>query len=157
MTLVADKSVRPALRQNEKDVLKRIRSMHPSRIQRFSRLVDLYRNAKTEEDAGEIEEVLAEMLFGEPNNYTASKLSTEESSEARASLEKHRKYVGVQIRKCRQKLKMSQEELAERAGLPQSHICRLETGKHAPTYLTIEKLAAALGTTTSQIDPGFDG
>ena len=51
---------------------------------------------------------------------------------------------------------MTQGELADKAGIPQSHVSRLETGKHVPTHLTIEKLAEALETTPSQIAPGFD-
>jgi predicted transcriptional regulator len=51
---------------------------------------------------------------------------------------------------------MTQEELATKAGIPQSHVCRLETGKHAPTYVTIQKVAKALRVKRSQLDPGFD-
>jgi DNA-binding XRE family transcriptional regulator len=161
MTLVADKNANPTLTPAKKDVLNRILlnrilKMPPSQHQRICRLVDLYRNAKTEQDASEIGEVLAEILFGEPKDYTASKLSSDVSPDGREALKKHRKCVGKQLRKCRQGLKMSQEELAEKAGIPQSHVCRLETGKHAPTYLTIEKLANALGVAASQLDPGFN-
>jgi DNA-binding XRE family transcriptional regulator len=155
MTLIADKNVNPTPAAAEKIVLDRIRTMRPSQHERFCRLVDLYRNAETEEEANEIGEVLAEVLFGEAKDYTASKLTSDPSPDGLAALQRHRNFVGGQIRKCRQRLKMSQEELAEKSGLPQSHICRLEKGKHAPTYLTIEKVAAALGVKCSQLDPGF--
>jgi ribosome-binding protein aMBF1 (putative translation factor) len=156
MSLVADRDTNRPLNPMERDVLERIRKMRPDRLQRFARLVDMYRDADTEEEANEIAEVLAELLFGEPKHYTASKLDSDDSAGGREALDKHRQYVGEQIKKCRQRLHMSQEELAKRAGIPQSHVCRLETGKHAPTYLTIEKLASALGVRASELDPGFD-
>ena len=156
MTLVADRNEKPALTPEEKIVLDRIRKMRPSQHERFCRLVDMFRNAETEEEANEIGEVLAEILFGEPKDYTASTLTSDSSPDGLEALQKHRNFVGEQIRKCRQKLKMSQEDLAKKAGIPQSHVCRLETGKHAPTYLTIERLADALGVSASQLDPGFN-
>ena len=156
MVLVADKNTARVLQPTEKHILDHICKMQPSRFKRFVRLVGLRRNAETKQEASEIEEVLAEMLFVGPKGYTASKLDSDDSSKGHESLKKHREYVGSQIRKYRQALKMSQEALSQKAGLPQSHVCRLETGKHAPTYLTIEKLATALGVAASQLDPGFN-
>jgi len=39
---------------------------------------------------------------------------------------------------------MTQEELAERAGLTRSYVARLEIGRHDPSLSTLEKLAKAL-------------
>src|SRR5205085_1355027 len=39
---------------------------------------------------------------------------------------------------------LSQEQLAELAGIRQETLCRLETGKHSPTLRTVEKIDAAL-------------
>jgi DNA-binding XRE family transcriptional regulator len=54
------------------------------------------------------------------------------------------KHTGARIKALRDQAGLTQTQLAEKAGLPQSHICRLETGAHSPTRMTLEKLAAAL-------------
>jgi len=40
---------------------------------------------------------------------------------------------------------LTQEELAERSGLKQPNIARMETGKAAPTLDTLRRVAAAMG------------
>ncbi|MEG1426020.1 MAG: helix-turn-helix transcriptional regulator, partial [Raoultibacter sp.] len=40
---------------------------------------------------------------------------------------------------------LSQAELAQRCGLKQSNISRLETGSSSPTLKTLEQLASGLG------------
>jgi DNA-binding XRE family transcriptional regulator len=60
--------------------------------------------------------------------------------------------VGRRIRDLRMAAKLTQEQLAERSGLTQSHVCRLELGQHAPNALTIERIARALGVPVSRID-----
>jgi DNA-binding XRE family transcriptional regulator len=75
---------------------------------------------------------------------------------AREKLESYRRSVGDAIRRLRLARNMTQEQLATAAGLPQSHVSKLEAGKHAPTQTTIARIARALDTTPSQIDPGCD-
>ncbi len=77
-------------------------------------------------------------------------------SQTRRRLDEYRQKVGKQIKMRREELKMTQAELAKETGLPQSHISRLEGGVHAPTHITIERIATALDTTPSQLDPGFE-
>lgn len=48
------------------------------------------------------------------------------------------------ILRSRQKLGLTQEELAKRAGVRVETLCRIERGRHAPTVATIEKLDRAL-------------
>jgi transcriptional regulator with XRE-family HTH domain len=40
---------------------------------------------------------------------------------------------------------LSQEALAERTGTTKSAISRLESGRHAPTVSTLQKIASAFG------------
>ena len=49
--------------------------------------------------------------------------------------------------------RVTQEQLAAKAGLPQSHISRLEGAKHSPSRATLEKIAAALEVPLSCLDP----
>jgi DNA-binding XRE family transcriptional regulator len=60
--------------------------------------------------------------------------------------------IGQRIRDLRLNAGLTQDQLAEKSGLTQSHICRLETGQHSPNGLTIEKIAAALNVSTAEID-----
>jgi ribosome-binding protein aMBF1 (putative translation factor) len=62
-------------------------------------------------------------------------------------------YAGGRIRHCREQVGLTQAQLAEKAGLRQSHISRLEKGHHSPSFLTLEKLSAALGISVSDLDP----
>lgn len=49
---------------------------------------------------------------------------------------------------------LSQEQLAERSGVCRVSIARYETGKLNPTLNTLEKLAAALGTSVGELVDG---
>jgi len=69
------------------------------------------------------------------------------------TLQKWIDYVSDKIRAYRKTAGLTQEELAEKSGLPQSHISRLESGKHSPSRLTLEKLGAALGVSVREFDP----
>jgi ribosome-binding protein aMBF1 (putative translation factor) len=40
---------------------------------------------------------------------------------------------------------MSQQELAQRAGLPPETVSRIESGKHKPTLATLKKIERAVG------------
>jgi transcriptional regulator with XRE-family HTH domain len=52
--------------------------------------------------------------------------------------------LAAKLRALRERRGMSQEQLAEAAGLGRSHLARLETARQDPTLTTIEKLAKAL-------------
>lgn len=56
--------------------------------------------------------------------------------------------IGHALKICRSAKKLSLEELAERAGLSQSYLSMIESGKREPTLSSIEKIAAALGIPT---------
>jgi transcriptional regulator with XRE-family HTH domain len=55
--------------------------------------------------------------------------------------------IGDLFRSRRIKLKMSQQAVADKAGLPRSKIVVIETGSYdsQPTFDTIDKIAQALG------------
>lgn len=52
--------------------------------------------------------------------------------------------IAMRIKAERAKRKITQAELAERAGISHGYLARLETGRQDPTITTLEKLAKAL-------------
>lgn len=50
-----------------------------------------------------------------------------------------------QIKQARLAKKMTQEKLAQKAGMPQSVIARLESGRQGISFATITQIATALG------------
>ncbi|MGK5093748.1 helix-turn-helix transcriptional regulator [Deltaproteobacteria bacterium TL4] len=52
--------------------------------------------------------------------------------------------LAVKIKEIRKQKKMSQEELAEKVGINQNHLSRLETGKYKPSIDALKRLADAL-------------
>lgn len=68
-------------------------------------------------------------------------------------LDKWIAYISSRIRELRKKAGMTQTQLAEKAGIPQSHVSRLENGEHSPSFTTLEKIAMALNVPVSKLDP----
>jgi transcriptional regulator with XRE-family HTH domain len=52
--------------------------------------------------------------------------------------------IGLRVKHYRERRRLTQEQLAERAGISRTYLARLETGKHDPTATVLEKLAKAL-------------
>lgn len=59
---------------------------------------------------------------------------------------------GAKVHTLRLERKLTQVQLAERSGLPQSHISRIETGELSASRRTLERLAEALGVDVAKID-----
>ncbi len=56
-----------------------------------------------------------------------------------------RKLIGRNLKRIRQELRLTQEQLAERSGFSQQYLSELEHGKRNPTIVTVYELACALG------------
>jgi transcriptional regulator with XRE-family HTH domain len=54
-------------------------------------------------------------------------------------------YLGPAIRKHRELIRLSQEELADRSGLDRTYISGIERGRRNPTIKILQKVADALG------------
>ena len=107
-------------------------------------------SATTDEDRIGIRDTMVEILDGHA-------IATEQAdlSESDAQPEKWRtwtEWVGKRIREARNEAGLTQEQLAAKSGLPQSHISRIENAKHSPARATIEKIANALGRPVSFFD-----
>ena len=59
------------------------------------------------------------------------------------------------LRRARERAELSQEALADRAGMHRNAVALLETGKREPRLSTIVKLAKALGVPTSNLLKGL--
>jgi transcriptional regulator with XRE-family HTH domain len=59
--------------------------------------------------------------------------------------------VGANLRRAREDLGISQEELADRAGLHRTYVSGVERGVRNPTVLVLEKLAKALKVKSSTL------
>jgi transcriptional regulator with XRE-family HTH domain len=59
--------------------------------------------------------------------------------------------IGSVLRAKREKLAISQEEVAERAGVDRTYVSRLERGLKSPTVETLERICAALGTLPERV------
>lgn len=57
--------------------------------------------------------------------------------------------LGTNLRAARKKLKLTQEQVAERSGVHPTEVSRIEAGKRDPQVSTLRKLAAAL-----EVPPG---
>ena len=62
-----------------------------------------------------------------------------------------RKKLGSKVQRLRRELGISQEELADRAGLHRTYVSGVERGVRNPTLTVIEKLAQALGVTIAAL------
>lgn len=59
--------------------------------------------------------------------------------------------VGANLRRAREQLGISQEELADRAGLHRTYVSGVERGVRNPTVVVLEKIAKALKVKSSSL------
>jgi DNA-binding XRE family transcriptional regulator len=116
---------------------------------------DLYELSKlifqdsSEEEVASAHRAMLEII--EQQATTVSRMQPIENPGA--DLEKWVGFVSEKIRTLRKSCSMTQEELAKRTGIPQSHISRLESGQHSPSFSTLEKIAKAFDIPVSSLDP----
>jgi len=108
-------------------------------------------NAKGGEERDSILNAIMEILEQEP--VRVMPLDQTEQPLPGLGLRKWIDFAGRKIKSLRKKAGLTQDQLAEKSGLPQSHISRLEHGEHSPSRVTLEKIASALGVEVSEFDP----
>lgn len=64
-----------------------------------------------------------------------------------------RRRIGLRVQDLRHMAGLTQEQLADRAGLQRTHVGRIETGKYDVTIPVLQAIAEALGMTVDIIDP----
>lgn len=113
-----------------------------------------YRDANSAEERVAANDGMMEIL--EQQKVSVKTLPMNEGETKSPKLKKWIAWVSKKIHDLREERKLSQVDLASRAGLPQSHVSRLENGKHSPSRYTLEKLADAMGVDVSEFDPSVD-
>jgi ribosome-binding protein aMBF1 (putative translation factor) len=108
--------------------------------------------SETKEEEESAANAMREILEQAPVNVSA--LDTRD--ESGPGLKKWLDYVGGRIKQARESAGLTQIELSEKAGLPQSHISRLENGQHSPAFSTLMKISKALDIPISQLDPSAE-
>lgn len=63
---------------------------------------------------------------------------------------------GNNLRQARESNKLTQESLAEKAGLDSTYISGIERGLRNPSLLSMLRITQALGTTISELGRGID-
>ena len=107
----------------------------------FGLLQELHKTDDSEERQSirlAMEEILAQVPIGVSKMQVAS----EDLKRGQTAWAIH---VGKTIRDLREDAGLTQVQLAEKAGIPQSHVSRLENAEHSATHLTLCKIATALG------------
>ena len=135
-------------------LIERISSLPKSDRDDLFELVTALRNASDKEDQRAVRRAMIEILT--QKKVSAQKLPLTGAETPPRSSQAWSKHVGQAIRSLRARAGLTQADLSEKAGLPQSHISRLENAEHSATYLTLEKIAKALGVTVRDIDPCID-
>lgn len=85
-------------------------------------------------------EITKKYQFTPLNNIIAKKLKDEQFRKS-FSEETNRLQLAHEIKTLRQKRKMTQEEVAAKAEMPQSVVARLESGTHSFSITTLHKIA----------------
>ena len=110
-------------------------------------------NCNDEETFREIAETIREILF--PELIGGLREEAPRADET-PSLKSRMEWIGKVIKEKRKEANLTQSELAGKSGLPQSHISRLEAGRHSPSHRTLQRIAEALGIAVRSLDPATD-
>jgi DNA-binding XRE family transcriptional regulator len=135
------------------DFLFRYLQLSAAKKRRADRLLELLRESKIPAEQQEIARAFEEIV--DPSLAGATVAVDPEAGirpDSKAKVAAYRHHIGKVVRDRRNALRLTQEQLAERSGLPQSHISRIEAGQHTPTWITIERLAKALETEPGKLD-----
>ena len=116
-------------------------------IRRLENLIGL-----VEDEWGEYDDNLCEELLEHLKNYKAIQETMTDCQKQQT-----RDRIGLRIMALRKLAGLTQEQLSERAGLQRSHVAKIERGKYAVTFETIQAIAEALGMTVDIIDPRLSG
>lgn len=127
----------------------RIRSLPAEDKNDLYELSKAFFTAECEEDRNSAQLAMQEILEQEPSSLVPVQTADEPGQE----LETWTDYIGKLIREKRLAAGLTQEQLEQKSGLPQSHISRLENALHSPSFATLQRIADALSIPVSDLDP----
>lgn len=130
-------------------ILDRIQQLSKEGKDDLAALVTLLSKSASKEEKVEILEAIKELI--QPSLIGEVAVGGMQKS-GNGDLDSRRNHLAQKLRELREAKGLTQQELATLSTLPQSHICRLEGGKHSPSHGTLEKLAKALGVDVHDID-----
>jgi predicted transcriptional regulator len=133
-------------------LLKRFKELPSESLKDIVLLMEMITNPQTPaQDRDEIYTTIREILFPQLIGNIVTENPASEHIPQKASKRIH--WIGMKVRKYREEKNWTQQELAEKSGLQQAQISRLEAGVHSPSHKTLEKIAKALNITVGDIDP----
>jgi DNA-binding XRE family transcriptional regulator len=107
--------------------------------------------AGDDDDREYIKRAILEILGGPRGGVSPLPLDTPQDRKPEG-YQKWVKWIGGEIQRKRSLAGLTQQQLADKSGLPQSHISRIENGIHSPSQATLGKIAAALDLPLSAFD-----
>ena len=134
-------------------LLKRFKELPSESIKDIVSLMEMLINPDTPtEERDDIYRTMREILFPQliGNICIGNAGKIEETLE---KVQRRINWVGSTIKKRRRENGLTQKELADKSGLRQPQISRLEMGVHSPSFKTLNKIANALGITIGDLDP----
>lgn len=137
-------------------VLDRVRRLSDEDSDDLVQLLKAYREAETEEDKVAADSAIMEVLDQRPVRTQVLDLTGSEHSSCEGKFSSWVEWIAERVKKFRNDSGLTQEQLSETSGLPQSHISRIENAKLSPSRLTLERIAAALKIELSELDPSAE-
>jgi len=129
----------------------RFQTLSKESLAELSSLAPELVNCEDQDTLREMLETMREIVFPELiGNYHEGRAGSVSDTER---LHKRMEWIGNRIKDKRRAIDMTQDQLAKETGLPQSHISRLEAGKHSPSFRTLERIASALKIPVGELDP----
>lgn len=135
-------------------IVERIRTLAAEEREEVYTLVKELEHADTAEEVDSLVLAMREIL--DQASMTWERMNLAEEVRPGPGLAKWIDFVSRRIRTLRKEAGMTQESLASKSGLPQSHISRLESGKHSPSQATLRRIASALRVPLSALDPSAE-
>jgi DNA-binding XRE family transcriptional regulator len=132
-------------------LIERIVNLDPDTKEDLMGVLLEMRDCKSDQQRQEIEQTILELMYPKmAGDLVVGSLDVEKPP----TLTDWSRRIGERIRELRERRKMTQDQLSDASGLPQSHISRLENGAHSPSHKTLLAIAKALGVDVREIDPG---
>lgn len=134
-------------------LLQRFKELPNESLKDIVSLIEMITNPETApEERDEIYETIREILFPQLIG-TICIGQAGQVEQTPDKVQSRINWVCSTVKKCRKEKGLTQMELAEKGGLRQPQISRLEAGVHSPSLKTLEKIANALGIAVGDLDP----